>query len=694
MADLPIPAEQPQAPTPLPRNTEALDALGRTLTTRFQDYARDRRLAELKWLQNARQFLGVHDPEVEQLLDKNRSRAYPRLTRVKVMSMVARLMNLLFPTSETNWTVQPTPVPNLSPEDLRTVLDQLATELGQGAGPDGEAIEEAIRAFAAERAANLTKEIQDQLDELGGDKSLDYVSMCKMVVLSAVQYGCGVVKGPFVRMQQVRKWNKDMATNTFTATAVQMPRPMFEFVHLWNYYPDMSAKTFTQMDGQFERHIMSRHQLRKLAEREDFFGDVILEYLNTNTDGNYKRLPHEVELKALGVQNFVGDQNGRKYELLQWHGYIYGTDLRNVGVDVPEDQMSEDVMADIWTLDGKVIKADMDPWTEVDTGYDVDMYHHFIFEHDETSLLGNALPNIMRDSQLGATAATMLMMDNASVACTPSAEINVDRLYPGQDTTAITPFKLWYTEGGGVEASQPAIRPIAYSAYISELLSIIKMFDERADQETFVGPQTGGDMQKGPSEPFRTAAGASMIRGDAALPFKDVVRNFDSFTRTVITALVAFNHRFPSRPEIMGDFQIVARGATSLVAKEVRGMQVDTMMQTLTPEDMVYVDRFQLLKERFATRDLPRDALVSDEEAKRIEQQSAEAAAKRAQQMVEMVTAEIRKTLGDALKAVTQADKNAAAASAAQVNTVLDTLERGAADGKEDTPAPAAKPKG
>ena len=68
MADLPIPAEQPQAPTPLPRNMEALDALGRTLTTRFQDYARDRRLAELKWLQNARQFLGVHDPETEAML--------------------------------------------------------------------------------------------------------------------------------------------------------------------------------------------------------------------------------------------------------------------------------------------------------------------------------------------------------------------------------------------------------------------------------------------------------------------------------------------------------------------------------------------------------------------------------------------------------------------------------------------------
>jgi hypothetical protein len=73
-------------------------------------------------------------------------------------------------------------------------------------------------------------------------------------------------------------------------------------------------------------------------------------------------------------------------------------------------------------------------------------------------------------------------------------------------------------------------------------------------QETFVNPATGGDMQKGPSEPFRTAAGASMLRGDAALPFKDVVRNFDVFTESVISSLILFNHKFNDNPKVKGDF--------------------------------------------------------------------------------------------------------------------------------------------
>lgn len=672
MAEFPV-TTQEQAPQLT--SDEVLVKLGQTLRRRFDEYVRDRRLAELKWLQNARQFLGEHDPDVKASLDATRSRAYPRLTRVKVMSMVARLMNLLFPTSEKNWTVAPTIVPNLAPEDLNTVLQQLAADVGNEL-LDSE-VEEAIRKFAQNRADNLCNEVQDQLDELGGDKTLDYVAMCKMVILSAVQYGCGVVKGPFVRVQPTRRWTKDKATNVYTAVMDQTKRPMFEFVSLWDYYPDLSAKTFAQMDGQFERHVMSRHQLRKLADREDFLGDAIKQYLMDHAAGNYKRLPHEVELKSMGVQNFVGDQNGRKYEVIQWHGYVSGAELAAGGVDVPEEMRAEEVMADVWLIDETVIKADLDPWVEVDTNYDVAMYHQFIFEHDETSLLGNGLPSIMRDSQMGATAATMLLMDNASVACTPSAEVNMDRLYPGQDQTTITPFKVWYTEGLGQEATIPAVRPISYDAHIPELLQIIEMFDNRADQETFVGPQTGGDQQKGPSEPFRTAAGASMLRGDAALPFKDVVRNFDSFTRSVISALVAFNHLFSNRSDIKGDFQIVARGASSLVAKEVRGLQVDNMMATLHEEDMPYVDRFELLKERFATRDLPRHVIVSDEEAVRIKKSRAEEAQKTAVQQEEMVRAEVRKVLAETVKNLTQAEKNSAAAAGEQVNTLLETLERG-----------------
>ena len=98
---------------------------------------------------------------------------------------------------------------------------------------------------------------------------------------------------------------------------------------------------------------------------------------------------------------------------------------------------------------------------------------------------------------------------------------------------------------------------IEIDGHLVELQGLVKMFLEFAEMETFIGPATGGDFQKMPSEPMRTAAGASAIRGDAALPFKDVVRNYDSFTQSVIQSLVQFNRRFNPALAPAGDYNVV-----------------------------------------------------------------------------------------------------------------------------------------
>ena len=53
-------------------------------------------------------------------------------------------------------------------------------------------------------------------------------------------------------------------------------------------------------------------------------------------------------------------------------------------------------------------------------------------------------------------------------------------------------------------------------------------------------------MAQAPSEPMRTAAGASMLRGDAALPFKDIVRSFDTFAAITIPPAIAAGELSPA----------------------------------------------------------------------------------------------------------------------------------------------------
>jgi hypothetical protein len=370
-------------------------------------------------------------------------------------------------------------------------------------------------------------------------------------------------------------------------------KPQFDFTSVWDFYPDMTARVLPG-EGYFIRKIMGRSTLRKLADRPDFFGDQIKTYLkNMQGQGNYKPRDFETQLRTLGaasnVKNMPTDPQG-KYEIIVWKGPVSARQLEEIGVDVPEQFKADDVESEIWLVDGNVIKADINPWRKL--GLEVQTVHCFVFDENDSSPIGDGLPNVVRDSALSIGAATRMALDNASVTCGPNLELTMSLLRKDQDLTSVEGYKIWYREDdeGPETAQYPAVRPVEIDGHLTELEGLIKLFMDFADMETFVGPATGGDVAKAPSEPMRTAAGASMLRGDAALPFKDIVRNFDFFTQSVILSLVHFNKKFNPQLAPEGDYDVIARGATSLIAKEVRGMQVDTLSQTLTPEERDHVN--------------------------------------------------------------------------------------------------------
>lgn len=676
--DVVVPSPE-NSPVKVIKSSE-LKALGDKLSTLFTQYVSDRRIAELRWTRNLRQYLGQYDPDIEKNISQNRSHAYPRVTRIKCISVLSRIMSLMFPGNERNWELQASPSPDMDPGDIMQAINTLMTtrqQAGDQSPITDDDVQSVVMELAQKRAEKLSVQIDDQLQELGGDQSLDHIALTRKVVHSGILYGLGVLRGPFVTSTQSVKWGIDV-TNNMPAPKMQTQyKPTFEFLPVWDFYPDMSAKTLRNMDGYFIRLVMSRHQVRKLANRSDFFGDVIKKYLTgTGQQGNYKAQPFETELRVMGVKINVNEQKVEtsKYEIIVWNGPVTGDYLRMAGVEVADDKLADDIDAEVWMIDGNVIKADMNPWRKL--GTEVKTIHTFLFDEDDTSPIGNGLPNVVRDSQMSIAAGARMLLDNASVVCGPNLELNTDLLRLDQDLSSVQAYKIWYREGLGLDAQQPAVKNIQIDSHIDELMKMIDLFMRFADMETFVGPATGGDMEKGPSEPMRTAAGASMIRGDAALPFKDIIRNFDSFTQSVITSLVWFNRKFNPKPEFSGDYNVIARGATSLIAKEVRGMQLDQLTATLQPEEKLHVDERKMVEQRFAVRDLS-GMLVSPAEADRRKQAQQTEAQKQAEQQQEMVAAEVRKTLAEAFKNVSQGQKNAASAEATQVQATLDILEKG-----------------
>jgi len=83
-------------------------------------------------------------------MGNSRSRLYYGSTRTKVIGTVARLMEMMFPQTEKNWGIRPSPIPDLSQEDTQSVLDTLQNGLPEGTELPSEVIERAIADTVAE----------------------------------------------------------------------------------------------------------------------------------------------------------------------------------------------------------------------------------------------------------------------------------------------------------------------------------------------------------------------------------------------------------------------------------------------------------------------------------------------------------------------------------------------------------------
>jgi hypothetical protein len=356
---------------------------------------------------------------------------------------------------------------------------------------------------------------------------------------------------------------------------------------------------------------------------------------------------------------------------------------------VPKEFLADDVEAELWMIDDRVIKAEVNAWRKL--GIDMQTIHVFNFDEDDTSAIGNGLPPIVRDSQLSICAAVRMSLDNASVTCGPNLEVNTALMQPNQDLTSVQPYKIWYRDDEGLTAQFPAVRELKFDGHLVELQGLVKMFLEFAEMETFIGPSTGGDFSKMPSEPMRTAAGASAIRGDAALPFKDIVRNYDQFTQSVIWSIVNFNKKFNPDLAPEGDYDVIPRGATSLIAKEVRGMQIDMLSQTLTEDEKDHIDERAFIEAKMSSRDL-QGMLVPESVAKSRKTAKAALMQEQEQRQIALHDATVKKTLADAFKGVAQGQKNAAGADQVSVKTAIDMT--GMNDGEGQGARAGGKDKG
>ena len=584
---------------------EKLEKLGSALRAEFERIKRDRLPLEERWLRSYRQWKGIYDPEIECAIPADRSHTYPRVTRVKGLHLISRLIDL---SSERNFDIEPSPVPSIQNDDLVEIVQQV-----QG---DPDAIEKAIHKLARERADNLKNRVTDQL------KEMDYEATLNRVIKSGVMYGVGIACGPLTNSVTRRKWEIEPSSGQYVPVYEDENVPEFEYVSIWDFYPDMSAPNIRSMDKMFRTIRLARHDISNLIDDDDedsvYESDTIRKWLEENPHGNYARPNYQ---KQMDEDEEIRVTDGDYYELVSFYGYMSGQELEDLGFDVPKQSLSTSAPLEVVLLDDKVIKIRTSPYP-----VDVPYYHIFILDPDDDSrIVGESFPESVRDSQMGICAAARQISDNSAVVCGPMVEIDTQKLRPGSDKT-LKSFQVFERENNSLnQDDNPAIRNVSIDSRIPDLLAVYNMWKDLMDDESMIPPVSMGNVQ---GEAMRTVGGVSQIAGAANMTLRNMLRSIDRYTESVISSLVEWNYEFKPTRDILGDTTVVIDKSMSLVAKEIRGMRLIETLQYL-PERIrdMHVKGGELARQVFDTQDInSKNLLNTPEEVAQSQQAQAEAA--------------------------------------------------------------------
>lgn len=583
----------------LASGTELPQGLGVLLLSEFASAELDRKGLEQRWMRDFRQYKGVY--EADQMPDRDRSQVYIRKTQVKVRTVVARLMDMLFPPGKTErFSVEPSPKPEIAPEKKRELTNMLRAASENQQTPTPEQVDEAVKQYVKSAADKMRERIEAQIAETR------YKAIARKVVHSGVLYGTGILKSPLVERKERTRYVQTKG-GKWERRVEQYTVPFMDFVPIWRWYPDMHATEQEHSRYTWERHLFSRQAFLALANRPTFDKKAIKDYATSLPMGLVNMKDFEGELRLLGERDSVYDQAGGMYEVLERWGWLSGQQLKDSGLKVSDERLVEMFFCNAWVLpNGQLIRIVISPFKSQNW-----LYKYFYFEKDDSSIAGEGLAVIMRDDQEMLNAAGRAMLDNAAITAGPMLEVFVDKLAANADYNRLFPFKIFPRTGG--DPQYPVVRPIDLNAHMPELMGIYQLFDTTSDENTGIPKFWNGENPTNGAA--ATAQGLSMLMSNANITLKDLLLSYEEgVDKPVIEGLYHWNMQFSKDDSLKGDYNIVVQASQSLVAKELRTQQAAMFMGSIQPEERPFVKWRELLAKRAADAEFS-DVVMTEEEA-------------------------------------------------------------------------------
>lgn len=504
---------------------------------------------EQRWLEDLRQYHGEYAAdEAAKLAKAKGSEVFVNITRNKTNAAEARLQDMLFPTDDRNYAINPTPVPE---------IDALA-EMPAGDPTDPVRAARELQALAQKSAELMQSEIDDQLVESR------YQIKARDIIHDACQLGTAVLKGPVIIGRTKKRWDV-MPDGMSQLQVVEALEPTVERIDPWDFFPDMSARAIDDAEFVFERRRMSKKQLREMSKLPGVMASQVRDVVKSGPRDSHIARDFIDDIRNITGIDTVGE--GNRFEIWEYHGPVSKSELVDA-LSMQDDYMDDgdideldDEMEAVVLFSGdRVLKVSLNPMDSDERPYSV-----FNWEKDESSIFGLGVPCLMRNPQRVINASWRMMMDNAGLSVSDQLVINKELLQPADGSWQMTPKKIWYLRDK-TRAVGEAFASFSTPSHQVELSNIFTMARQLADEETNLPLIAQGEQSP---HITKTSSGMAMLMNSSNIVLRKAVKNWDDdITRPLITRFYDWNMQFSENPAIKGDFGVDARGSSALLVRE------------------------------------------------------------------------------------------------------------------------------
>lgn len=505
------------------------------------------------------QYHGILSPTEQRIIDDIGVDAHVNLSAMKAGVVQSYLAESLIQAGQLPWTIQPTPVPDLSDSGELMVAQSVQQSVEQGFRGDLRSLVYSLKSEAARKelehaqdiADNMMKLITDQCAEGGWNRAMfGFIN-------NFCVYPYAVLAGPIPTRRVRMQWSGETLRPKYET--------FYEFKSIspWDFWWSPDSPDTQRGTGIFIRQRWTRQQLLDAAKMTSYIGENIIEVLDDANRNDFRyhwisNNPEQTDSQVLSWRD-----NDTTIDILIHWGYFSGRELTKYGIPGLEDDEFYNAMVTMCGRHIIQVLVEKNPTLNKRPVFTASFYT------TQDRIPGESIPQRLRDVERCYETCLRYLISNAYYGSAPITEADyarVSKFMSDEDIGRIIPGSMYFSDSELGNAT-PAFKYYSLPNNMAAFQNALVYFMDLADRVTNIPAALHGTAQG--SGANRTFRGAAMLQSNAVKAIQSAVFNIDEFVYKPLGELLYnYNMIYSKDQTVKGDCKIMARGVTALLQKE------------------------------------------------------------------------------------------------------------------------------